>query len=172
MQVTAKDMLARALRATGLAASARLWFAFRPSVLAVCERMAYYITDQIKHPSGDPLLYVLLRHAFAGLDGARARGATQEHELQIAFYAGLCRALPSLMEVMVIKRATIWDPFLGEPLSEWLFTHPGAKFQDIEPDEERGVLPPPAFRAAMINFIFSPRDLAEIGSGVREVLAG
>ncbi len=172
MTDSAKTILARALRETALTAQARLWFAFRPNVQAVCERLAFYITDKVKHPSAEPLLNVLLKHAFADLARAKAADVTDDAQLQVAFYTGLCRVLPALLEVKVSRRGSVWDPFLGEPLAEWLANHPGAQFADVDPDPVRGILQPSAFRAAMVGFLFSPRDMAEIGKGIKQVLAG
>lgn len=164
--------LYRAASDVGLHGIARLFFALRPNVQAVTERMAGYITEHVPHPSGDPLVHVLLRHAFGDMaDCKAALMPVDETDLQVAFYRGLFRSLPALTEVDVRAGEEVWDPFAGEPLTQWLRSHLPAVIQEVEPGEALGNLTPRAFRIAVAAYLFTSHDLAEIGGQFDRIMA-
>ena len=173
---TARDYLQNALLASSTAPSARAFFGRHPQAREVAERMAWYITDRVPHRSGHMLLDAMIRSAFKAIAEQRqgSKGASRGvyADQLVAFYGGLCRLLPALMEVDVAGvRGRRWDPLVGMPLGQWLQTESPATFTLGELDDNIGSMRPDVYRSAIATYIFTSRDLSDCAGRMDEIVA-
>lgn len=132
---------------------------------AFLERLAFYLTPDLPHPAGVPLLDLALRTALAYYRDRTENGVNDARTLLLELVAGAFTPLPSVVEISVKTRYDAWDPLQGEPLAMWLAAHPQAKMEAGELVPSVASLAPRAIRSALAFHLLQPADLAALPEG-------
>ncbi len=151
-----------AARRAGIHVELRDALARLPTAQALTQRVAYYLTADLPHPAGLPLLDLCLRTGLAYYRDSVAAGEKNRTRLFMEFVAGLFTPLPAVVEIAVRAGGDAWDPLKGEALTAWRDAHPGTQMIPGVLVESIAATPPRAIRAALAFPLINPANLAHL----------
>lgn len=90
----------------------------------IYERMAWMLTNDLPHPSGQPLLQVILVQSIQEFGRQIAMKPDDTESAYVEMLHQAFALLPSVLEVEVRgKKGEIWDPLADDPLGKWSQQH-------------------------------------------------
>jgi|GEM_PF-6227243 hypothetical protein len=173
---TPKEALTPSLRALKIALHARVVFEQYPQTRLACERMAWHFTDRTPMPVTDdiyesaPLLHLCLKYAFEHSDAVLDEPAPTQRQYLTAFFSGLMLYANEITNIVVAAPdGQSWDPLGEEPLTKWLAKNPGASITIRDVHEAGAPLEPPQVRAALLNLLMGPHEIARLNVDMFQV---
>lgn len=165
--VEGRRILEIAARRAGIHTALREALADLPSAQDFAGRLAFYLTADLPHPAGLPLLDLCLRTGLAYYRDRRAKagGSGDRRALLLEFIAGAFTPLPAVVEIRMSVRDQVWDPLQGQPLTLWALANPGATAAPGELVESVAAMSPRAIRSALAFHLIDPNNLALLPEG-------
>lgn len=165
----ASELLKRAIAAVHVAKIKRVVFLQFPRAQSIFERVAWFVTDEIAHESGPPLIHLMIKQAFERYAERREQLVDNplQRDLFAALISGLFQLMPYLLEVEVRGRSgQRWEPLDGVPLGTWMRHHKPYTIRQVDPTAQYHAM---EYRSAIATKLLQPEELAKLGPLLAEV---
>lgn len=171
-----EPMLRGALKRLGVSTRMSAMYIQWPLTKAYLERLAWYVTDELPHPSGERLLDVLINNGLTWMAIRQDQIADSGgHDVLLAFVAGTLQALPALGELTVVGRSgpdgDEWEPLAGTPLGTWRTHHAPISVSFADPHGDFVDRRTTEIRAMLVNYLLTPADVALLRGNIGELVS-
>lgn len=170
-----EPMLRGSLKRLGVLTRMSAMYFQWPMTRPYLERLAWFITDDVPHPSGERLLDVLLNNGLSWM-AIRQDQLTDAggHDVLLAFVAGTLQALPAVGEAVVsgkaLKDGSVWDPLEGEPLGVWRERHAPISISLADPHGDFVDRRTTEVRTMLANHLLTSADLAVLRGNMKDLV--
>ena len=160
----ARALAKEAMHATGTQSTFRSVAMAWPAITEVTERLAYYLSDQLRLPGAEPLLHTCFRRFHEQMGDWQHSGLTTQ-AIRHGVAAMLC-TVRGLSGVQAWRGEFRWDPSLGVSFTEFM------QGQTIRIEAEAGatMLHPDVILRVVGHYTLTPIALQSLGRDLRKLI--